>query len=446
MAIFRRLKPARLWSDPAIPERYENFSMKFTFRGKQILRDTFTPVKSEALKFEARVRRELAGDHSREMWDALEKMKARKVTGDRMEELFAAWENGWTTVRQAGAVKECRRCLNELLRVLAYAHDLWTTVDQGRYRMRHTVRVPDRERIGALPTSALNGETVRAYLRKRSEEECGSASWAEARPEHLRINSMVRNARDMLRAKAWAHLYEPAGLVKPAKLEDFMKFDLLKQIEGEPEPLSAEEFDRMVAAAGDLELSTDVMQREVALVNALMRSTGLRSGSVELARSDWLEKRHDGWWLVVRSVKSGTRKYDVPITDALAARFTDRVKENEGMKSPRGEFIPCFLILPHGTAAQRAEVVDKLHNRFLKATLGTAGRGQGNHRLRDTVAAVCRSWLTLDIAVEMLGHEDERTTRKHYARVRQDISDTMKRELDAARRLQGKIVPFEAAA
>lgn len=395
------------------------------------MRDTFTSVKSEALKIEARARKELSGEQWRETWDALERMKARKVTGDRMEELFGAWENGWSTVRQGGAEKECRRCLNELLRVLAYAHDLWTTVEQGRWRQKHEVRMPDRERIGKLATSVLNGETVRAYLRARSIEECGSASWAEARAEHLRINAMVRNARDMLRAKAWAHLYEPAGLVKPAKLEEFLTFDLLKQIESEPEPLSAEEFGRMVEAATMLEHSSDEIEREVALCNALMRATGLRSASVEVAQHDWLEKRHDGWWLVVRAVKSGTRKYDVPITDALAARFAGRTG---------------FLILPHGSAAQRAEVVDKRHNRFLKATLGTAGRGQGNHRLRDTVAAVCRSWLTLDIAVEMLGHEDERTTRKHYARVRQDVSEIMTREMDAARRLQGKVVPFAAAA
>lgn len=418
--------------------------MKFTWRGKQYLRNTGETTERAAEVKERKFRAGLESEHWERALEALDSVRMRAESGDKMERLFAAWDadwmaapradaagaarpKGWMMVRQAGAEKECRRCLNELINVLAYAKDLWTTVEQGRWKKKHSVEVPDRVAIGRLSiTSALCGETVRAYLRKRAEEECGAVSWVERRPEHQRINAMVRNARDMLRPKVWAHVYEPAGLKRPPRLEEFLKFDLLREEEGEPEPLTAEEFERVLKAAAKLDVSESVEERELGLVNMLMRQTGIRPASIEAARGHWLEHRHDGWWLVLRSVKSGTRKYEVPVSDELAKRFEDRIAK----LGPN-----CFLILPTGNPRERARLVDERHNVFVKGILGLVGRGHGAYRLRATAAAICRSWLSLDVAVEMLGHEDEKTTRKHYARVRQNVSELMKSELAAAERL-----------
>jgi integrase len=426
--------------------------MKFTWRGKQYLRNTGETTERAAEAKERKFRAGLESEHWETALAALESVKMRAESGDKMERLLAAWDpdwvtgeesgkpKGWKLVRQASAEKECRRCLNELINVLAYAKDLWIDVEQGRYRKKHTVQMPDRAAIGRLSmANVLCGETVRAYLRKRAEEECDcTVSWVERRPEHQRINAMVRNARDMLRDRVWTHVYEPAGLKRPARLNEFLTFDLLKEEEGEPEPLTVAEFEAMMRAATKLDASEDKLERELGLVNALMRQTGIRPGSIEAARGNWLENRHDGWWMVLRSVKSGTRKYEVPITDELAKRFEERITKLGA---------DCFLILPTGTPAERAKIVDERHNAFMKGILGITGRGQGTYRLRDTAAAICRTWLSLDVAVELLGHEDEKTTRKHYARVRIGLSEIMKQELAAAQRLLPRnVVPMDATA
>lgn len=62
--------------------------------------------------------------------------------------------------------------------------------------------------------------------------------------------------------------------------------------------------------------------------------------------------------------------------------------------------------------------------------------------MRDTVAAVLKSWLGMEVAVEALGHADAKTTMKHYAKLRMDVSDLMRAELGAFQRVRPVVVPF----
>jgi integrase len=130
----------------------------------------------------------------------------------------------------------------------------------------------------------------------------------------------------------------------------------------------------------------------------------------------------------VRVRKGGTALYSVPVTEDLARIIRSR---------PAGPVL-------RGTEAERKELITTRHNSWLKAIIGGTGeRGQGNHRLRDTVAAVLLSWLGIDAAKLALGHADERVTLRHYGRLRLDVSDAMRRELRAFER-DSKVVSFRA--
>ena len=88
-------------------------------------------------------------------------------------------------------------------------------------------------------------------------------------------------------------------------------------------------------------------------------------------------------------------------------------------------------MLPEGSVNERKTLVDRKHNAWLKGFIGGAGeRGQGNHRLRDTVGSVLWSLDCPAAAMEALGHASVDTTAKHYAR-KIEVSEAMRHELRA---------------
>ena len=303
-----------------------------------------------------------------------------------------------------------RRVPAELRRVVANARDLWTKHTGGVRGVKLGDPIPDKARIDTLPASILTGALVHEYFKARQD---GVLDVSEPQPGNTSINSTLRQARVAFSRKAMAYKYEKLKLPDVA---GFMREPLLPQGDSEPHPVRAAEFDAMLAAAA-------AAPKEIALVNMILRQTGLRSGSLEALRADWLEKLKDGWWMHVRVRKGRTTLYSVPISRELAARILRRRRK------------PA-VVLPDGTAAQRHELVHKLHNEWLKGFIGGAGeRVQGNHRLRDTVATALLSWLGMDAAKLALGHADEKTTQKHYARLRIDVSGAMQTELVAWGRL-----------
>jgi integrase len=236
---------------------------------------------------------------------------------------------------------------------------------------------------------------------------------SEPQEGNTTINSTLRQARTMFSRRAMAYLY---GDIKLPDVTGFMTEPMLPVEDAEPDPVREREFAAMMAAAAEA-------PEEIALVNMILRQTGLRSGSVEALRADWLEQMRDGYWLHVRVRKGRTAMYSVPITEELAAKILER------------KDAPA-VVLPEGTAAQRHELVHKAHNEWLKRIIGGSGeRVQGNHRLRDTVATALLSWLGMEAAKLALGHADEKTTQRHCARLRMDVSEEMKAELVAWTRL-----------
>lgn len=412
MSVLKIRKPSGQWAKADLPEYLPNWYFKFRFRGKQILRCTGTPVKAEAEKIEGAMRRGLHSENWKIALEAMEGAKLRRSHCSIAQIEKAYLDEGVKILKDP---KQVRRNVNDLYQVLAWALDLWAVNEGGIRGVKLGSRVPDRTRIGALSAAVLTGKLVKDYFRAKHG---GALNLNEELEGNLSINSTLGHARDVFTPKAISYKFE--GLALP-DLRGFLEEPLLPVLQAVPEPVKETEFAAMVAGASAL-------GGELELVNMIFRQTGLRSGSVLGLHRDWLERLRDGWWLHVRVRKGKTALYSIPVGEELAGRILSR---------------PGLTVLPGGSEGERKELVNGRHNEWLKGIIGGAGeRGQGNHRLRDTVAAVLKSWLGMEVAVEALGHADAKTTMKHYAKLRMDVSDLMRAELGAFQRVRPVVVPF----
>jgi len=309
--------------------------------------------------------------------------------------------------------KSQRRNVNSLRRVVAFAKGLWRVHEGGIPGVRIGAMVADEGRIGKLPASVLTAGLREEYFRAA---QGGALDWNEPQEGNVSINSTLAQGCDVFSKNALYHKLK--GLTLPP-LEGFLKGPWLPEEDSKPDPLTVDQWEAMLGAVPGL----DRMQPELGLVNALLRQTGLRSSYVEAAQGTWLEVHEGRTFLVIRNrpeegfrKKRGTRDQQIPIGAGLAARLAGR---------------PGFLVLPEGTAAGRQELVSKQHNAWLKAIIGGAGeRGQGNHRLRDTVASVLWSVDCPTAAQEALGHASVDTTAKHYGK-KMHVCASMREELAA---------------
>jgi integrase len=326
-------------------------------------------------------------------------------------EVFAAYlADG---VRILKDEKSQRRNVNSLRRVVAYARGLWRVHEGGIPGVKIGAMVADEGKIGKLPASVLTGELREQYFRAA---QGGALDWNEPQEGNVSINSTLAQGCDVFSKNAIYHKLK--GLQLPA-LDGFLKGPWLPEEDSKPEPLTVGQWEAMMEAVPAL----DRTQPELGLVNALLRQTGLRSSYVEAARGSWMEAHEGRTFMVIRNrpeegfrKKRGTRDQQIPIGPGLAARLAGRTG---------------YLVLPEGTAAARQELVSKQHNSWLKALIGGVGeRGQGNHRLRDTVASVLWSVDCPTAAQEALGHSSVDTTAKHYGK-KMHVCPGMREELAA---------------
>jgi hypothetical protein len=152
-------------------------------------------------------------------------------------------------------------------------------------------------------------------------------------------------------------------------------------------------------------------ERELALVNELLRLLALRSRELVMARESWLHQGSgDRWfvWLKDRPAErfgcKGRKKAQLPISADLASRLQARCAEARaaGLENP-------FLILPMLPGAEivgrehaaRSALIRGRHNAFIKRHIGEVRSRQGNHRLRKYCA-------TAIYGREFREHGDER--------------------------------------
>jgi integrase len=432
MSVFRPLKGKCVCGgrgERCVCPRQDNYSLKFLFQGKQIIKTTGTPDVRLARKYEAeqkRAFRQGAAVAFLQVLRAASVSRSMCTIGDIVK---AYQDEGVKLLNVAG---NCDRNVSELYQVIAYAKNLWRENTGGVRGVKLGAMMPDRERIDALSASVLTRALVKDYYRAR---QGGTLNVAEAEEGNRTINSSLNKARSLFSARALSYKLE--GLELP-DLAGFMKEPFLPTEDKEPQPIKEAEFAKMLAAAQDLgsgkfRNSTGNNEGgELALVNMILRQTGMRSGSVEALHRDWLEDLRSGPVIHVRVRKGGTALYSLPISEDLAAVIRSR---------------PGFTVLPDGSPNERHELVHTKHNAWLKAIIGGAGeRVQGNHRMRDTVATILLTWLGIEAAKLALGHADERVTLKHYGRLRIDVSDAMRHELRAfAKVAEGNVVEFKTA-
>lgn len=350
--------------------------------------------------------------------------RSRALTDEYLEKLRCPWPRGCTIGEIIAAAEDERNLVNKrreqqvrmvssLRRVLAFAMDLWTVQRTRRKGVKIGARVPDSVKIDALPATVLNAETVRRYFCARLGVQ--RINWLELYENAVSVNATLHYARLIFMGKMRA--------VKLVDLElpdvsGFMRLSL-KEDAGKPEPLTAEEFEKVVAHFDALKETRPELWR----VNLVIRQTGLRSlsSAMQVHRS-WLRRLKDGAWLSV----TGKTSYTIPVSEELA-------REIERCEGP---------LFPE---AARAALLRE-HTERLKALVGAGSGGQVNHRLRDTVASACWSWLGLEAAQEALGHKSPLQTLNAYAS-RMDVSEAMKRELQAwPRVLPQNVVRLQGAA
>lgn len=351
--------------------------------------------REERVRWARMMMKNLRADASRaETERYLERIQLRR-TGTTIGDVIERVLSKESQVRKNPYDQSCQAgCLR---RVVAHALDLWLPGFPTGRGIHKGMRVPNAAKIDALPLTVLNADLVKRYFADKLGVD--RINWLQVYDGALGINSILRHARSCFMGKT--RQIKLAGLELP-DLTGFMELSL-KQGEGKPEPLNAAQFDAMVSHFDGLRLT----QPDMWLVNLVVRQTGLRSlSSAMQIHKDWLRKLNDGYWLSV----TGKTRYTIPITDTLA-----------------NEILRCdgFLF----PASTRKTLLSQ-HTEILKGIIGAGIGGQVNHRLRDTVASACWSWLGLEAAQEALGHKSPQMTLSAYA-ARMDVSETMKHELRA---------------
>lgn len=427
MALFKRKR--------ADGSRHDNYSFFLRHKGKVIFHSTGTGDKEEASRIYKEAKKGLKSVHAAAVLVALQGAMLRRVIASIADVVEAYHAPGLTVLKSA---TQARRNTNDLYLVLAWALDLWVVHDGSVKRQGTAIgeRVPDRTRINKLSCAVLDGALVKRYFSARCEG--GVIDWSEAADGNVSINSTLEHARDVFRGKARALKLDHLAL---PDLTPFMKHPLLPVEMEEPEPLSGAQVIAMLGAwdtmqslhgigplqngaSNQFDFATVFKAREICLINWVLRETGIRSGSLAQIHPAWVKRLQNGFWLEVRDRKGKTRLYSVPLSDELGTRLC-----LGGCIADDG-----YLIQGATPAARARRVQD--HNAWLKGVIGSPVKGQGNHRLRDTLATALLSMYGPEVAAHALGHENVATTLRHYGRLQVDVPARLQEALRVFARLR----------
>jgi len=441
MFTFRRLlQPCTCglkWPECTCP-RTDHFYARFDYKGRQhcpVLQGVTT--QAEATVKGNKMEKMIKDGYGDDLTAFLDSHKARCTYASIGAIITAILEERGGRVWKSE--KQVRRVVNDLRIVIAYARNLWTIHDGSVKRPGVAVgtRIWDAARIDPLPSSILDGTLTRAYFKARA----GTLDWVEAQDGNTTVNATLRHAREAVRGKIRAH--NLVGLRLP-DFSEFLAVPLLPEEDPLPEPFTTEQFQTIVEAAEKYRDHPTLSHRYK--INLALRQTGMRSGSAAWLHRGWLSQFHDGPMLHVRKVKGGTAAYSIPVSAELAAIL----RPSRAFTVWTGEPPPDTGYLLPGNDKARMKLVEE-HGAWMKTlTPATESRSeQSNHRLRDTAAGICYSWLGREAAMEMLGHSSRKVNARNYAKLRINVCELMKRELAAAQRLvhqPSNVLKMETAA
>lgn len=155
--------------------------------------------------------------------------------------------------------------------------------------------------------------------------------------------------------------------------------------------------------------AVNVDYAELWLVNTMLRRLGLRSVELLAARDEWIEQRPDRqtgkpqWVLALRDRPDfNVRKHGAPRNLVLDEELLGILRKQKG-----------FLIAPNLKPAMRQELVERLHNTWLRQFI--PDRAKGNHELRMWAGSIVYMRDGLAAAAYYLGHKSQVTTERFYA-------------------------------
>lgn len=450
LLVTKRLRPAKMWADPNVPEYFANWYWLYQRAGRapkcMAIDDTNVVTLKQAQEYAVLQVKAMDAERTTALVEALNGTRAKR-TGITLGEFLRAFES----VAQARRLKEWNRSRNSMRLVVAIAKGIMAPLSGLRMDGEGGRRIREVEAL--MFEEAICAETAMEYARLMQGGE--KINLDKSLPPEINgvINSTLGNARVPLSSQN--RIMEVAALkVDWERVETFMQLTLPTSDKdvGESIP-SVEGMKAMFAAWRVLHESAKPEDQELALCNELLRLLGLRSGELVMARESWLHVSDKRTFLWVKnrpeerfSCKSGNAA-KLPLNDELAARLQARCA-----KARASGLVNPFLVLPLIPGAEvgeqgkllpeqlgeerkeRRELVRDRHNAWLKGFIGEVASGQGNHRLRKWCATRLYQMALADHensdraakeVKEYLRHSKEATALVHYIQKNDERLRTM---------------------
>lgn len=404
----KRRTPAAQWKDPAVPEYYPLFYFRYQRVGRPQIFRAIDDVNVTTLK-----------QAQEKAWLEISAMDAQRteqlrdaLRGVRTMRTGLPWRDLEAAFLQVAAEREidATRPLNDLRRMMAVAKGWLEPLAKTRMDANGGALV---KRVQSeLTTDDLCAEVVEEYARLMQGGETLNRS-TKAPPEiNATINQCLSNAR-----VPFSKVNRAAGMEKlPLDWQRIEAFCALmlpvpkRDVAGDipsPEAVAAMMADWQRLAASECE-----EERELALVNELLRISGMRSIELVHARESWLLLHDERWWLDLRHrpaegwfCKTNTEGW-LPLSQSLGERLKARCEaaRARGMANPH-LILPMAgeMLVTQGSGRllaeevpERRELVRETHNHWLKGHIGEIKSGQGNHRLRKLTASALFVKLTVE--------------------------------------------------
>lgn len=357
------------------------YRIRLKYLGGQVLRNTHTTVRAEAVK------------------TALLALKAAQSTFARgQQDRFRALMDE-TSDRQVWP--SVGTVLDTYLdgSVMTASHDVMRRNASALLLVIRTVHECSNEEARAMPATVVNADLAREFQRVRQGGTRDIASRAEG---NTSINSTLTHARGVFSRAAMSEKYGKLRL--PDTIAGFREVMRLKTPATQFTPIPDGEYRKMDKASRELRLKDP----EMWLVNQLLRRLGLRSKELQWARGTWLEQSGGQLYLLVQDrpdegfTQKGVLPRRLPVAADLAAVLLPRMGDG-------------FLILPDGGLKARENLVRARHNAWLKRFITVPSKtSKANHLLRKHIGSVIYTTHGVEAAAKYLGHTSTTTTEKWY--------------------------------
>jgi integrase len=331
------------------------------------------------------------------------------VKGERWAELEALKLRGAPVQAEAATIGDVVLAYERIAKPYQKERTIAGNINALRVVVREGLGKPEleAERVDAMSTAALTGAIVSAFERGRLVA-AGSVE-VNRQSALTTVESYLRQARVIFKER-WLREYRRAGVSVP-DLEEFLTEDVMKSARKVKEAPPAELVAKTFTEVEKLR-TTD----EDAYIVFLMAACSLRRGEIQRARPDWLQE-HAGKFVfrIDPNVTKSKVVRIVPVPSMVAAQIKDYLVRSLSSRPEwdRDYIIPCKNLGQGGpNAKSRAQNVCKRVNAFMRSMGWTTRKTL--HEMRALYLRMLRQKYGMEVAQEVGGHADPRTTRNNY--------------------------------